>query len=226
MKKMPMRTIIFILSFLFLILPMRTLVASTVEWNHLQLSGGSAFDQGGETWRSYSWTEPYFSFCTHLEGDTLILRPNEGAFMEYLYGITLAEAGTVINPNSDVLPGSSFYFGFPDGSSDNFSAEILLGETAYFAYSVAYGNLMTGEPPDPSSPSRWGWLELQVTQDGDVVLRRDAFSWDRDPFVVGVSPEPASGLLLLVGGALLALRRQKCYNGRRANVSMEIYRPS
>ena len=192
--------------------------AGSVEWNYLRLDDVGTIERPGingmETWREYVWAEPYFSFCTHLGDQTLVLQGQYGAFLEYVYGITLAEAGAVIDPNSDLLPGSPFYFGFPDGSSDNFSVEIPRGETAYFAYSVAYGNLMTGEPPDPSSPSRWGWLELQVSQDGDVVLRRDAFSWDRDPLVVGAIPEPSSTLLLLAGGALLVLKRRRGLDGR------------
>lgn len=192
--------------------------AGSVEWNYLRLDKLGSIERVGidgmETWKEYCWSEPYFGFCTRLVGETLVLQGQYGAFMEYVYGINLAGAGDVINPNSDLLPGSPFYYGFPDGSYDSFSAEILLGEKVCLAYSVAYGKLMTGEPPDPSSPSRWGWLELQVTQDGDIVLLHDAFSWDRDPLVVGAIPEPSSALLLLAGGALLAMRRRRnlvCY---------------
>lgn len=196
--------------------------AGSVEWNHLRLDDVGTIERPGingmETWREYVWVEPYFSFCTYLCDQTLVLQGQYGAFPEYVYGITLAEAGIVINPNSDILPGSPFYFGFPDGRSDNFSVEIPLGETAYFAYSVAYGNLMTGEPPDPSSPSRWGWLELEVSQNGDLILLRDAFTWNRDPLTVGSTPEPSGALLWLMGGALLALRRRVPHEPRKFDI--------
>ena len=78
--------------------------------NYLRLDDVGTIERPGingmETWREYVWAEPYFSFCTHLGDQTLVLQGQYGAFLEYVYGITLAEAGAVIDPNSDLLPGS------------------------------------------------------------------------------------------------------------------------
>ena len=65
------------------------------------------------------------------------------------------------------------------------------------------------EPPTP--PYLYGWVELQVGQDGVVRLASSALDLDGGPMIVGggsATPEPSSLLLLLIGGAVLALRRQ------------------
>ena len=66
--------------------------------------------------------------------------------------------------------------------------------------------------PDPSYI--YGWVEIVVASDGRISLGRSALDLDGGPMIVGggawegATPEPASGLLLLLGGALLALRRR------------------
>lgn len=69
---------------------------------------------------------------------------------------------------------------------------------------------------NPHAPSYiYGWVEISADEDGALRLVGSAIDIDGGPMIVGsgsATPEPSSALLLLIGGALLALRRA-CLNG-------------
>lgn len=58
----------------------------------------------------------------------------------------------------------------------------------------------------------YAWVMLDVDADGRLSLRSSALDLDGGPMIVGggsAIPEPSGGLLFLLGGAALALRRRK-----------------
>ena len=64
-------------------------------------------------------------------------------------------------------------------------------------------------------PFVYGWVELEIDGQGNVVIRSSAYDLDGGPMVVGGGawtgniPEPSGGILLLIGAAVLGLRRVK-----------------
>ena len=93
----------------------------------------------------------------------------------------------VVNGNQEIYLAFASYWGRPDSST------------------------VSGYNFDLDNPY-FGWVELNVNR-GEVSLLGSYVDLDHNPVIAGqyesVIPEPSSGLLLLVGGALLALRRRK-----------------
>ena len=126
--------------------------------------------------------------------------------------------------NESTVYGAGLYFAYAVSDYDavdfdkmfdthaDYSIFIDVGESVF----LAFGNQRYN--PDNPYPTTYGWVELGLNENGDLVALSSAWDQDGNPLVVGLgaTPEPSSGLLLLVGGALLALRRKEHGSRTRA----------
>ena len=67
---------------------------------------------------------------------------------------------------------------------------------------------------ETSKHTSFGWVELVLNSDGELDVASSAWGGYDEPIRIGsATPEPSSGLLLLLGGALLTLRRRRGIRG-------------
>ena len=189
--------------------------ASGVIWNDLTFYDWGAQQIGGQTYHYCAWETPYFMFHSVLEDSVLYLCADYGNFPEYTYAVTLAQAGDVVDPSYMANSSQKFHYVASKGDDTAICEPIAvpLGGTVYLAYSAVFGNLSTGEPPDPRGADVWGWLKLQATTDGTLVKTVDAYSYDT-PLTVGdlPIPEPCWGVCTVTfdvaGGSVTETNRE------------------
>ena len=197
--------------------------ATQVRWNEVNVN--TDYIEGGQGFCIFSWLDdrgPYFTyevFCDFVSGpwgQNWRLSPtatsSKGGIVMYK-----AEADSVVN--HDAAQQSTYFVNAHGGVVNDFEAEVpwtplsdsdpgLTDEDVYLAIILT----------DYDGNEIYGWMELQVLgRDGNGYLLgwHSALDLDGGPMVVGggawdgSTPEPASGLLLLVGCALLALKRRR-----------------
>lgn len=112
---------------------------------------------------------------------------------KYLGRIELTLSDGVISAAG--IGGGSLHFTVDDSASSAFRWEIMAEATSYFTYgTITYNDLLAANAITTGASNLYRSYNVAGMA-----------SWS--PVSV---PEPTSGLLLLVGGALLALRRRRC----------------
>ena len=188
------------------------LSAAQVSWNVVSLTATSSTEMMLE-WTNFPegsfWLNVWCELSSQPYGCNWKFSP-VGANMEFTGTIYEAQAGEVIDHKSSQYAHPVFARKDEDGDMPEPWTPLSGSEPdkRFLAFSLV--NLQSEEV--------FGWIELKVdgnSTGGDVILLGSAIDLDGGPMIVGggawegATPEPASGLLLLVGGALLALRRQR-----------------
>ena len=199
--------------------------AASAHWTDITLTNGALFSNGSRECHfgadiygengAYAWMHSFL--FGHMEGGNLYLKhqdfskesmnPTFNWWALALYEDIASEAtfdslthieDTYINdPNAPLVGGTQvenpndFYMAFK-------VSEVLKDSSGYL-----------------EGQSWYGWVHVSVDDDLRMSLLGSDINLSGGEVTVGVTPEPSSALLLLVGGALLALRRRKCYNVQR-----------
>ncbi len=122
-----------------------------------------------------------------------------------LYGDIASE--TTFNPDS--LNRIEDFYGDDSG---RYTGGTLVENPDDFYMAFKVSEVLLDENYDYYEGQTWyGWVHVSIDENLEMSLLGDGINLYGGAVTVGegASPEPASGLLLLVGGALLALRRRK-----------------
>ena len=127
---------------------------------------------------------------------------------------TVAQVGNVVNYDTTHNLDASQYLVHIDPTSpdDNTTGPSTLTMERNSAIYLAFtSNEQYGDPPNSVY---YGWVQIGIDTDGNLVALNSACDFDHGPMVVGGGawtggiPEPSGGILFLLGVAVLGLRRR------------------
>lgn len=184
----------------------------TTVWNHFS---GSVYGENGEhTWFHsfiYGHVENSGTYLKHLDFSGEMMEPTFNWWALALYGDIVSEA-TFASLNQLEL----IYY---DDSFDSGGTLVENPSDFYMAFKVS--EVLKGSTGYEEGMSWYGWVHVSIDENLEMTLLGADINLYGGAVTVGVIPEPTGGLLLLIGAAVLGLRRVKklpC-SAARTNVS-------
>ena len=180
--------------------------SANVEWDKAFVVY-EGLDTSG-VYERYTMGSPYLYMTALRNGNSLELwaQPEANLVAANTFVLlALASMDYVISPEFIYNSSACFaYAVYGDSVGEyveraDYSVLISQSESVYLGFA--------SQPATMTNPTTCGWIELGLDGEGALTVVRSAWDRDGDPIRVGATPEPSSALLLLVGGALLALRR-------------------
>ena len=183
-----------------------TCMASQIMWDCLEIYDFS-MNENSYLWyiNGASGSEAIEVDVNHFSGTGSILSAKKWDYLEICNAWLVVEAGTWVDYDLIMKTDQTFFHMnniYNCGESQvDYDIFIKEGETAYLAFAHAdYEN-----PTDV----KFGWAEIGVDENGTLYALHSMTDMSGNPVQVGVIPEPNTSLLLLIGFAGFALRRQK-----------------
>ena len=181
--------------------------SANVEWNRAFVEYEGCDSTG--TYERYTMGSPYLRMKAQREGAALRIwaEPEVNLVSANTFiMLTCVPETLTVSPDSIYETPEYFAYAKYEGSLEihveraAYSILIDRDESICLAYSI--------QSADLARPITCGWVELGLDDGGALVAIRSAWDKDGDSILIGAIPEPSSGSLLLVGGAMLALRRR------------------
>ena len=199
------------LAIILLLFSARSIYSAQIEWNTITVwykwSGNNPEAVSSER---IGFDSPHVDLVmdmavTPLDVGVEVKAITYSLYLEYANAFVGADPGDVVNDTYiDTNPKRFSYARFSDyndGEDLHADYSIILkdDESSFLAFrnETFYGH------------TTYGWIELGLGDDGKVQVVRSAWDMDGDSLTVGATPEPVSGLLLLFGSSLLALRHRR-----------------
>ena len=176
-------------------------VASEVVWNTLTI-----YDMG-PSYSAYLSNEQAANIEFHAEsvGAGVRLSAVKWNYAEICNAWMLTEVGVLVDETFVKDATGYFHMNNIYGNREcRVDYEILIpdNESVYLAFAYA----KSGTP----TAVNFGWAEIAVDADGRPQVIRSATDLGGSAIVVGAIPEPSSALLLVMGLAMIVLRRKEC----------------
>ena len=191
---------------LFLIVLLTTVAYSAnVDWNKAFVVYEGCDASG--VYERYTMGSPYLNMVAKREGTGLEIWAQPEANLVAANTFVLLDCvltECIVSLESIYSASEYFAYAVYTGSLEeyeeraDYSVIITPGESIYLGFASQSSTL--------TDPITCGWIELGLDGEGALTVIQSAWDRDGDPIRVGSTPEPSSALLLLVGGALLALR--------------------
>lgn len=192
--------------------------SANVEWSSMQTEKWSLWTAtdvwevsfSGDRSKLYSYFE--LNILSEANGFTLCANPVlSGPWVGMR--VSKSELGFCVDAQSMPDAGEYFYATYAGGADMSMTSDydvfMKTGEACYFAIVVDKDINML---PDGSFTASqvYGWVELSVDPDGNLIYHGSAVDLDGGAMYVGggAVPEPTGGLLLVAGLAALCLRRR------------------
>ena len=196
-----------------------TTYSANVIWDDGRISGWTSVHEGGSAVFSIvrpayegQWSLSLFVdiAASEILGDYVLT--GESANLLFSGNWTSATENTIIDESTTRHLENYFYHQFIDdppyegGTFSSSSFKVAAEEIFYLAFcmDIDYPNLEV----------IYGWVQLRMEDDGTISYMHSAYDLDGGPMVVGSGawtggiPEPSGGMLLLLGVAVLGLRRE------------------
>ena len=194
--------------------------AASAHWTGLSLSNDEGFNDTHAYWFSgnvygengeFTWFHTYIE--GHVEADGLHLKqddfsqePMEPTFNWW----ALAIYGDIVSETTFASLNQIELSSWPD-LNDSGGTLVEAPDDFYMAFKVS--EVLKGSTGYEEGMSWYGWVHVSVDENLEMTLLGADINLYGGAVMVGAIPEPSGGILLLLGAAILGLRRVKGLKG-------------